>query len=429
MFRTKTRNLAATAFVYLKALLDSELSNIQSVSESIDSTSYHCLHHFVSNSPWSHQQVFDQVAHEVSAHFNQHQDICLIIDESGMKKKGDFSVGVMNQYCGNLGKIDNCQVAVYGSLCQGEFSSVVDARLYLPVQWCSDKNRCDKAKIPMEHRTFKTKNELAIEIVEHQIKSNVKFDFVLMDAFYGRDVALTQKLHDLGKYFVGDIRNNQMIYFKKPSLVLKPKKGVKGRMPTKLIADIQGLRLKEYMNQLKTNDFRKLTIRNTAKGKLRVKAHATKVWIYDQMNQAFYERTLVIRKNLNKNSSSLINYFLTNMELDDFTLKQIVKKHATRFFIEHNFKEAKSSLGMHQFQTRKWIAWYHQTALIMILLAYIMIQKVKSFDVFPILSANDVILFIKKIAPRKEDYQCSLKIFYNRYFKRQFDVNLYYNTT
>jgi len=172
-----------------------------------------------------------------------------------------------------------------------------------------------------------------------------------------------------------------------------------------------------------------LTIRNTAKGKLRVKAHAIKVWIHDEVNQAFYERTLVIRKNLNKNSSSPINYFLTNMSLEDFHLKQIVKKHATRFFIEHNFKEAKSSLGMHQFQTRKWLAWYHQTALIMILLAYIMIQKIKAFDIFPILSANDIILLIKKYVRDQNESQTTLKIFYSRYFNRQFDVNLYYNKT
>jgi len=247
LFKTKTKNLAITAFAYLKALLNSDLSNIQSVSENLNCSSYHNLQHFISNSPWSYQPVFDQVALEVSSHFNSNQDICLIIDESGMKKKGDHSVGVMNQYCGNLGKIDNCQVAVYGSLCQGEFSSIVDARLYLPAQWCNDKIRCDKAKVPLEHRKFKTKIELASEIVEHQVRSNVKFDFVLIDAFYGRDAAFTQKIHNLGKYFIGDIRINQMIYFEKPNLIVKPKKGMKGRNPIKLIPDKQGVRLKEYM--------------------------------------------------------------------------------------------------------------------------------------------------------------------------------------
>ncbi len=427
LFKTRTQNLATTAFVYLKALLNSDLSNIQSVSETPDCSAYHKLQHFISNSPWPYQPVFDQVAHEVCSLFNQNQDTCLIIDESGMKKKGNYSVGVMNQYCGNLGKIDNCQVAVYGSLCQGEFSSIVDARLYLPARWCDDKIKCDKAKVPLEHRTFKTKIQLATEIVEHQIRSMINFDFVLVDAFYGRDAAFTQKIHHLGKYFIGDIRNNQMIYFEKPNLIVKPKKGTKGRAPTKLIPDQQGLRLKEYMSKLKTKDFRKLTIRNTAKGKLRVKAHATKIWIYDEANQAFYQRTLVIRKNLNKNSSCPVNYFLTNMSLEKFHLKQIVKKHATRFFIEHNFKEAKSSLGMHQFQTRKWLAWYHQTALIMILLAYIMIQKLRAFAVFPILSANDIILIIKNtiISKNPPDYTC--KIFYDRYFYRQLDVNIAYS--
>jgi len=426
LFKTKTKNLESVATNYLKGILNAELVNIQSVCESIDSFSYHKLHHFISNSPWSYRSVFSQVASEVSNHFNQNQDICLIIDESGVKKKGNSSVGVMNQYCGNLGKIDNCQVAVYGSLCQGEFSSIIDARLYLPNKWCEDEIRCNKAKIPVSHQVFKTKIELATEIINQQIETHIKFDYVLMDAFYGRDASFTQQIHDLGKYFIGDVRINQMVYFEKPSLVVKPKKGIRGKKPTKLIPDKQGIRLGEYLSGLKSYHFRKMTIRNTAKGKLRVKAHGIKVWIYDEANQKFYERTLVIRRNLNKNSASQVDYFLTNMSLEDFHLKQIIKKHATRYFIEHNFKEAKSGLGMHQFQTRKWIAWYHQTALIMIIQAYIMMQKIKTFDIFPILSANDVILLVRTIMRKNQSFQNAIRIFYSRYFSRQYDVNLHY---
>lgn len=429
LFKTKTKNSDTIAANYLKGILNAELANIQSVCESIDSISYYKLQHFISNSPWSYRSVFSQVATEVSNHFNQSQDICLIIDESGVKKKGDSSVGVMNQYCGNLGKIDNCQVAVYGSLCQAEFSSIIDARLYLPIKWCEDEIRCEKAKIPTSHRSFKTKIELATEIIIQQIKTNIKFDYVLIDAFYGRDASFTQQIHDLGKFFIGDVRINQMVYFEKPNLVIKPKKGIRGRNPIKLIPDKQGIRLSEYMSELKSYHFRKMTIRNTAKGKLRVKAHGVKVWIYDEANQKFYERTLVIRRNLNKNSASQVNYFLTNMSLEDFHLKQIIKKHATRYFIEHNFKEAKSGLGMHQFQTRKWIAWHHQTALIMIIQAYIMMQKIKAFDIFPILSANDVILLIRATISKSQTFQNALKIFYSRYFSRQYDVNLYYKYT
>ena len=428
LFKTKTKSVAATAKSYLTGLFVSHLANIESISESVDSKHYHQLHHFISNSNWGHTKILDQVSRQVSNHFNPNKETCLIIDESGNKKKGRHSVGVAKQYCGNLGKIDTCQVAVYGALCQGEFSALVDSRLYLPKEWCDDDIRCEKVKIPLEHREFKTKIEIALSIIERQIDLEVKFDYVLMDAFYGRDHQLTQKIHELGKYFIGDIRNNQVIYLEKPDLILKPKKGIRGRKPTILIPDKQGVKVKDYISDLKVRDYRKLSIRNTSKGKLKVKAHAQKIWIYDDQNEIFLERTLVIRKNLNKNASSDINYFFTNMSLQKFRLKQIIAKHATRYFIEHNFKEAKSCLGMSQFQTRKWRSWQHQTALILLLLSFIMIQKIKAFSLFPIMSANDIKILLRSLFSTRIDYEKTLKIFYKRYYLRQFDVNLVYSS-
>ena len=98
------------------------------------------------------------------------------------------------QYCGNVGKLANSQVAVMSCLSNGDFASMTDARLYLPEDWCNDPKRCDKADIQQAFRMFKTKTEIAYEIVEHHNKIGVEFDFGRGDGLYGNDPELARKL-------------------------------------------------------------------------------------------------------------------------------------------------------------------------------------------------------------------------------------------
>ena len=96
-------------------------------------------------------------------------------------KKGDKSVGVGWQYCGNAGKVTNSQVAVFACLSNGDYASKVDARLYLPKDWCDDPSRCQQAGVPETERIFKTKLELTREIIDHQVSNGISFDFIEAD--------------------------------------------------------------------------------------------------------------------------------------------------------------------------------------------------------------------------------------------------------
>lgn len=113
-----------------------------------------------------------------------------IIDETGVEKKGDKSVGVGHQYCGNVGKTANSQVAVMGCLSNGDFASMIDARLYLPKDWCNGPERCEKAGIPEEEREFKTKIDLAYEMIIHQLELGTTFDLIISEqmVFMGKTV-------------------------------------------------------------------------------------------------------------------------------------------------------------------------------------------------------------------------------------------------
>src|SRR6266478_4392987 len=125
-------------------------------------------------------------------------EAALLIDESGFAKQGKMSVGASRQYLGRLGKVDNGQVAVFGVLAKGRFATAIDTRLYLPKEWTDDEQRCNKAGIPESERVFKTKSQLALEIVEQARRNGVRFGWVGADAGYGSGPDFLFALADAG---------------------------------------------------------------------------------------------------------------------------------------------------------------------------------------------------------------------------------------
>jgi len=179
-------------------------------------------------SPWDAQTGFDSVAMDTSKVFEAFDQVALLIDESSHCKKGEYSVGVARQYCGNIGKVDNCQVAVYGALSAETHYGIIDTALYLPESWTSSPERCMAAGIPEEHREYKTKIDLALEIVSHQVEIGTRFDYVGADGLYGNSYWFQTELNKLGVLFVLDVHRDQHVYTKAPTIFYPKKKGLEG---------------------------------------------------------------------------------------------------------------------------------------------------------------------------------------------------------
>jgi SRSO17 transposase len=237
------------------------------------------MQHFITESNWDARMFVDQVARKVSSVLPKRKMTGLIIDESGWVKKGDKSVGVGPQYCGNVGKIANSQVAVFACLSNGDFASMVDARLYLPKDWCDNPKRCEEAGIPEENRVFKTKIELAENILRHQIENCIAFDFVTADGYYGNDADFARTIDSMGYLYMLDIHSDQEIYIGEPDLFLPERKSPKGRTPKRLKASIDSISVSGYLQTLQSADWQTLKVRNTTKGLLIGKYHIVKVFI------------------------------------------------------------------------------------------------------------------------------------------------------
>lgn len=424
-FRNSTKRFFDKAEEYSHGVFLSRERNIERICEVHDDPAYHKMQHFISDSNWDARAVIDQAALQVSEQLPGRKLTGLIIDETGVVKKGDKSVGVSWQYCGNVGKPANCQVAVVSCLGNGDFASLVDARLYLPQQWCENIQRCEEAKIPHGQRGFKTKAELAYEIAQHQLKLGVKFDYVGADGFYGNDAELADKLEDLGCIYMLDIHCDQQVFFEKPEMEVPPRKGTRGKTPTKLRANKASMRVDQYYKTLKAKDWAKLTVRCTAKGKLKGQYHFCTVWVHNKTRNSFEKRLLVIQKVKTKKGAG-IKFSFTNADLAQYTEKGVAYMQAQRFFVEHSIKESKKILGMSQFQTRKWLAWQHQVALNIMISCFLLKEKLFCWDDLPLLSAADINEWIRfRLFQTRTDEEMIDRMF-ARHLKRQTDINRYY---
>ena len=421
IFKNKTKSFFAKAEIYVHGLLFEEERNLEKISETMDSN-YFQMQHFITESNWSARQLMDQVARDVSGTLPKRKLTALIIDESGWRKKGDKSVGVGKQYCGNLGKVDNCQVAVFASLSNGDYSSLIDARLYLPEYWCDDPERCDEAGIPKNGRVFKTKAELAWEIIEHQ-SGQIDFDFVSADGFYGNDAELARRIDEAGHLYVLDIHSDQAIHLSRPELHVPARKSAKGRTPEKLKATVEAVTPQGYLQSLGDDQWQELTVRNTAKGLLTGFYHFANVWIWNKAVDRVEPRLLVIRKTYTPKGDEEIKFSFTNANLAQHTPEGLAYMQAERFFVEHSIKESKHILGLDQFQTRKWNAWLHQVALNFLVSSFILKEKLLNKEDIPLLSAKDVKeLVIFQLYKQMTDQQMYHKIIH-RHIRRQRDIN------
>jgi len=398
------------------------MRNIERISEDTG-VDYFQMQHFITESNWNARELVDQVSRNVSSVLPKRKMTGLIIDESGWVKKGDKSVGVGPQYCGNVGKIANSQVAVFACLSNGDFASMVDSLLYLPKTWCDNPKRCKEAGIPEENRIFKTKIELAEGILRHQIENGVAFDFVTADGYYGNDADFARSIDNMGYLYMLDIHSDQEIYMEKPDLYVPDRKTAKGRTPKRLKTSIDGIGVGVYLKTLKSSDWQTLKVRNTTKGPLVGKYHFAKVFIWNKGSNQIEPRMLVIRKTKSGKSTVEIKYSFSNANLEQYTPEVLAYMQAERYFIEHCIKESKQILGLDQFQTRKWLAWQHQVALNILVSSFILREKLSCFDDVPLLSARDIKEWLVfKLYKQMSEEQMIDKMF-NRHLARQRDIN------
>lgn len=371
---------------------------MERMEEKVPDSDEQVLQHFLTNSPWSHRDVMNQVALDTEMTFGDDPDSCLIIDESGIPKKGDKSAGVSRQWCGQLGKVENCQVGVYGALTCGKYTTLTDARLFLPESWTSDVARCKAAGIPAEEIIPRSKCDLALEIVANTRSNGIGYKWVGVDGGYGKEPAFLRSLADGGEIFVADVHKNQRIYLEDPKPVVPESKSKVGRKGSRLVAQSEAQRVDEWARIQPDEAWSSIAIREGTRGKVLVEVLQKRVWLWDGKEETARCWHLIVRRELDARDE--IKYSLSNAGESE-TLERLAFMQGQRYWVERALQDAKSQVGLGEYQARKWNSWHHHMALVMMTLLFMLKVRVSNTDKFSLLSCRDVKIMLAHFLPER----------------------------
>jgi SRSO17 transposase len=357
------------------------------------------LQQFLTHSKWDARSVIDHVARDANQFLGDEQRAGLLIDESGFAKQGPMSVGVSRQWLGRLGKVDNGQVAVFGVLSRDRFAIPVDVKLYLPKKWTEDPKRCEKAGIPEAERVFRTKEQLALEIVSHARQNGLRYGWVGADAGYGKGPGFCLELDRMGERFVVDLHSDFPIYLEDPRPYLPEKTSRKGPKFNRYRTDASIIEVKAAVEGLKLCEQPVLKLRDTTRGPLKVRALRFPVYVWDREASQACRFFLLATQILGPKAETKIS--LSNAP-ETMKLKTLAWMQLQRYWVERAFEDAKSECGMADYQVRKWSAWHHHMALVMMAMLFMLNERVRHKDSYPLLSCSDIEELLSRFLPRRD---------------------------
>jgi SRSO17 transposase len=324
------------------------------------------LHHLVADAPWDDAEMLAEVRRYVVPAMEQHGPVVAwIVDDTGFPKRGKHSVGVSRQYCGQLGKEDNCQAAVSLSVSTWSASLPIAWRLYLPEVWCQDSERCRKAGVP-ESIEFQTKPEIALEQIRQALEQEVPIGVVLADAGYGKGTQFRTDLTQLGLQYVVGIESNATVWEPgQQPLPVPARKPCRGAPPKRLRrnADHQPISVKQLALKLSSSAWNDIGWRQGCQGTLRSRFAAVRVRPAHRDykgTEPYPEEWLLIE--WPKNVSEPAKYWLSTLPAKT-SLKSLVKIAKHRWIIERDYEELKQELGLGHYEGRSWRGFHHHATL------------------------------------------------------------------
>ncbi|MGZ3471712.1 MAG: IS701 family transposase [Isosphaeraceae bacterium] len=356
------------AYTYVKGLMVCpERKSIEPIALNVGDGQVSALQKFLNIAPWDHEDVQAElqaafVDELVPTAADSSIGVVGVVDESGFTKKGDHSAGVARQHNGRLGKEDNCQVGVFLVGVTPGGSALLDHQLYLPESWCGDtkagKQRRDKVHIP-EAVGFQTKPQIAAGLIRQTAALGiVTLDWITADEEYGKNGGFLDEWERLELRSVVEVPVNTTVWTEDPASCVPPYGG-RGRVPTRpsraSVASVAAV-----VSSLGREAWHTLSVGEGAKGPLAFEFAAVRVWAV-RHGQAGPPIWLLVRRSLEPTPE--VKYYVSNADAST-PLGVLAEVGCTRHEVEDYFEDAKSYLGMAQYETRSWVGWHHHMSLV-----------------------------------------------------------------
>jgi SRSO17 transposase len=363
------------ALIYLRGLLLQEgHKNTEAIALTFAEGKVRPLQQFIACSPWDYrlvqqeiQTVFAQTLVPSTKEWNI--GTVGVIDESGFPKKGKHSVGVARQWCGRLGKKDNCQVGVYLVGVTPAGSALLEHQIYLPEEWILDKERRREVGIP-HSITFRTKPEIALDLHQRvRVGAKVSFDWLVFDELYGRNEEFLAQLERRRQLYVGEVPVSTTVWTLDPATQI-PEYSGRGPRPKLPVRD-SVRSVQEVAESLPAESWRVLCLREGSGEPVAFEFAAVRVWaMRDQ--KAGPPIWLLIRRPVGGEGE--VKYYVSNAP-EQTPLEKLALVSGCRMRVEEYFEDGKSYLGMGHYEGRSWAGWHHHMSLVA--LAHLLVTGVR----------------------------------------------------
>jgi SRSO17 transposase len=312
------------------------------------------LLHFVGQGAWSDEEVLAKVREMVLPQIERRGPIeAWIIDDTSFPKQGRHSVGVSHQYCGQLGKQANCQVAVSLSLANHDASLPVAYRLYLPKVWAEDRSRRGKAGVP-EEIEFKTKPEIALEQIRWACEVGLPGNMALLDAGYGHDSKLRRGITELGKHYVAGIQPQTLVWAPRTRPGGAPKKGRRDAA--------NAISVKEVALRLRAKAWRTIRWREGTNEWLSSRFACVRVSVASSHQPAEEPAKEWLLIEWPEGEDEPTKYWLSTLP-KNISFRDLVDAAKLRWRIERDYQELKQEVGLGHFEGRGWRGFHHHATL------------------------------------------------------------------
>lgn len=403
--------------VYLRGLLgDAQRKNMEQIALELNEK-VRSLQHFIGQSRWKAEPVIETHQRLVAESLGETDGVALI-DESGMVKQGDDSVGVAAQYCGSVGKIANSQVGVYLGYASRKGYSLIEGQLFMPETWFDEEQAAKRAVcgVPADLKS-QTKPEIGLELLRLAIqRGSLPFQWVAADELYGDSPAFRDGVAELNKWYFTEIKCASLIWRSQPEVHIPEWKG-RGRRPTRLRlrnpAD-HPTSVKELAAAIPTNGWTTAIIKEGSKGPIACDFAFLRI-IESRHNLPGPEVWLIIRRNIDDPTE--IKFYFTNAPANT-PLIEFVRLSGMRWPIETIFEEAKGEVGLDHYEMRSWLGWHHHMLLVSLAHYFLVRLRIRFQKLAPALTVYQVRLLLACVLP-KPPFDVSAALQRVRYYQKR----------
>jgi SRSO17 transposase len=380
------------------------------------------MQHFVGQSPWQTEPVV--LIHQgLVARSLGEADGVMLIDESGVVKQGQDSVGVAAQYCGSVGKVANCQVGVHLGYVSRQGYTLLDSQLFMPDEWF-DEAHTDRRKacgVPTD-LIDQTKPEIGLDLLRAALKRNeqlaepLPFQWVAADELYGDSPAFRDGIAALDKWYFTEIKTTSQVWLKRPEVHVPPWKG-RGRRPTRLRLrhpTDRAVTVHSLVAQIPAPAWIRATIKEGSKGPIVCDFAFLRV-VESRGGLPGPDLWLVIRRNVD--NPAQLKFYFSNAPAN-IPLLELVRLSGLRWPIEIIFEEGKGELGFDHYETRSWLGWHHHMLLVSLAHYFLVHLRLKFKDKAPALTLYQVRLLLTSVLP-KPAFDAAAALRMVRYYQKR----------